>query len=147
MLISADSRFNGGFSEKDLIELAAALGLSYKIEYIARAAYIGNKSFAVMAWVKLKGLKSKRYAVFITDRNSHTKRFSCEVALGYRKPDSDGLSPKDIKRIRDEAAAYTLENILRGCVVKVSETRHIIVPSSSSVEELKLRMAVTGGKA
>ena len=66
--------------------------------------------------------------------------------FGYRKSDSDGLSPKDVKRIRDEAAAYAFENILRGCVIKVSETRHIIVPSSSSVEELKLKMAVAGGK-
>lgn len=70
MLISADSRFNDSFNEKDLIELAAALGLSYEIEYVVPAAYI-----TVMAWVKFKGLKSKRYAVFITDRNSHTKRF------------------------------------------------------------------------
>lgn len=142
MLISADSRFNDSFNEKDLIELAAALGLSYEIEYVLPAAYI-----TVMAWVKFKGLKSKRYAVFITDQNSHTKRFSREVVFGYRKSDSDGLSPKDVKRIRDEAAAYAFENILRGCIVKVSETRHIIVPPSSSVEELKLKMAVAGGKA
>ena len=142
MPISPDSRFNNSFNEKDLIELAAALGLSYEIEYIVPAAYI-----TVMAWVKFKGLKSKRYAVFITDRNSHTKRFSREVVFGYRKSDRDGLSPKDIKSIRDEAAAYAFENILRGCVVKVSETRHIIVPPSSSVEELKLKMAVAGGKA
>ena len=142
MPILADSCFNDGFNEKDLAELAAALGLSYEIEYIVPAAYI-----TVMAWVKFKGLKSKRYAVFITDQNSHTKRFSRGVVFGYRKSDRDGFSPKDVKRIRDEAAAYAFENILRGCVVKVSETRHIIVPSSSSVEELKLKMAVTGGKA
>lgn len=147
MLISIDNSSNGGFSEKDLIELAAALGLSYEIEYDAPVAYIENKSYTVSAWVKLKGLKSKRYAVFVTGKNSHTKRFPLEVSLIYRKAfrGKEDLLPKDVKRIRDAAASYVVENILRGCVVKASETRHIMVQPSSSVEELKLKMAVAGG--
>lgn len=145
MLISADSCSNSSFNEKDLIELAVMLGLSYEIEYEAPVAHSENKSCTVMAWVKLKGLKSKRYAVFVAGKNSHTKRFSSEVVFIYRKPGSEGLLPKDVKRIRDEAAAHVVENILRGCVVKASKTRHITVQPSSSVEELKLKMAVAGG--
>ena len=147
MLVSADNRSSSGFNEKDLIELAATLGLSYEIEYDAPVTYSENKSYTVRAWVKLKGLKSKRYAVFVTGKNSHTKRFPLEVALIYRKPfgGREDLLPKDVKRIRDEAAAYVVENILRGCVVKASETRHIMVQPSSSVEELKLKMVVAGG--
>lgn len=147
MLISVDSSSNGGFNEKDLIELAAMLGLSYEIEYNAPVAYSENKSYTVQAWVKFKGLKSKRYAVFMTGKNSHTKRFPLEVALIYRKAfrGKEDLLPKDVKYIRDEAASYVVENILRGCVVKVSETRHIIVQPSSSVEELKLKIAIAGG--
>ena len=147
MLISADSSSNGGFNEKDLIELAATLGLSYEIEYDTPVVYSENKSYTVRAWVKLKGLKSKRYAVFVTGKNSHTKRFPLEVALIYRKAfgGKEGLLPKDVKRIKDESASYVVENILRGCVVKVSETRRIMVQPSSSVEELKLKMAVAGG--
>lgn len=146
MPISADSRSNSGFNEKDLTELAAALGLSYEIEYSAPVAYSENRSYTVSAWVKLKGLKSKRYAVFI-GKTSHTKRFPLEVALIYRKAfgGKGDLLPKDVKHIRDEAAAYVVENILRGCIVKVSKTRHIMVQPSSSVEELKLKMAVAGG--
>ena len=147
MLISADSSSNGDFNEKDLIELAATLGLSYEIEYDAPVAYSENKSYTVRAWVKLKGLKSKRYAVFVTGKNSHTKRFSLEVSLIYRKAfgGKEDLLPKDVKRIRDEAASHVVENILHGCVVKASETRRIMVQPSSSVEELKLKMAVAGG--
>lgn len=149
MLISADSNSNGGFNEKDLIELAAMLGLSYEIEYDTPVTYSENKSYTVSAWVKFKGLKSKRYAVFVTGKNIHTKRFSLEVALIYRKAfgDKEDLLPKDVKHIRDEAASYVVENILRGCVVKVSETRHIMVQPSSSIEELKLKIAVAGGNA
>jgi len=148
VLVSADSSSNGGFNEKDLIELAATLGLSYEIEYDAPAVYSENKSHIVRAWVKFKGLKSKRYAVFVTGKNSHTKRFPLEVALIYRKPfgGREDLLPKDVKRVRDEAASYVVENILRGCIVKVSETRRIRVPLSSSVEEMKLKMAVSGGR-
>lgn len=148
-LISADNSSNGSFNEKDLIELAATLGLSYEIEYNAPVWYSENKSYIVQAWVKFKGLKSKRYAVFITGKNSHTKRFPLEAALIYRKAfrGKEDLLPKDVKCIRDEAASYVVKNILRGCIIKVSETRHIMVQPSSSIEELKLKMAVAGGNA
>lgn len=147
MLISADSSSNGGFNEKDLIELAATLGLSYEIEYDVPVAYSENKLYTARAWVKLKGLKSKRYAVFVTGKNIHTKRFSLEVALIYREAfrGKEDLLLKDVNRIRDEAASYVVKNILRGCIVKVSETKHIMIQPSSSIEELKLKMAVTGG--
>lgn len=147
MPISADSCSNSSFNEKDLTELAAALGLSYEIEYSAPAAYSENRSYVVSAWVKLKGLKSKRYAVFVTGKNSHTKRFPLEAELVCRKAfgGKEGLLPKDVKRVRDEAAASALKRILSGCRVKISNTRRIEVPSASSVEELKLKMAVAGG--
>lgn len=145
MSISADSRSNSGFNEKDLIGLAAALGLSYEIEYDAPVAYSENRPYTVSAWVKLKGLKSKRYAVFMTGENSHTKRFSLALICRKAFRSKEDLLPKDVKYIRDGAAAYVVENILLGCIVKVSETRHIMVQPSSSVEELKLKMAVAGG--
>jgi len=145
MSISADSRSNSGFNEKDLIELAAALGLSYEIEYDMPVAYSENRSYTVSAWVKLKGLKSKRYAVFMTDENNHTKRFPLSLICRKAFRGKEDLLPKDVKYIRDGAAAYVVENILHGCTVKVSETRRIVVQPSSSVEELKLKMAVAGG--
>lgn len=143
----SEESFGRGYGEDDLASLAAALGLSYEIEHDVRNSYAENRSSSVRAQVKLKGLKSKRYAVFVTGKNVHTKRFSLEVVLAYRNAAGrgEGLSPKDVRRVRDEAAAFVVENILRGCVVKASETRRMRVPPSSSVEEMKLKMAVAGG--
>ena len=52
------------FTEKDLAGLAAELGLSYEINYGQVSVHPENKSCTVMVWVKMKGLRSKRYAVF-----------------------------------------------------------------------------------
>lgn len=134
------------FGEEDLAELAAVLGLSYEIEYNSASAYIENRSCTVVAWVKFKGLKSKRCAVFVAGENIHTKRFPLDISFFYRKAlGEDGLSPQDVRWIRDEAAVAALKKILFGCRVKVSNTRRVEVPPASSVEELKLKMAVAGG--
>lgn len=52
------------FTEKDLAGLAAELGLSYEINYNQVSVNLENKSCIVGVWVKMKGLRSKRYAVF-----------------------------------------------------------------------------------
>ena len=144
---SEDDFKDRDFGEDDLAELAAVLGLSYEIEYNGASAYIENKSCTVAAWVKFKGLKSKRYAVFMTGKNSHTKRFALDVTFMNKKSFGRGcgLSPRDVRRVRDEAAACVVKSVLFGCRVKISNTRHVEVPRSSSVEELKLKMAVAGG--
>lgn len=137
-----------GFGEKDLAKLASSLGMSYEIGY--DVSTLGeNKSYTVRAWVRLKGLKSKRCAVFVSTGNAHVKRFTMEVALLYRKPfdSKEALLPEDDRRVKDEAAAYALKNILRGCSVKISKTRHVRIPQASSVEEFMLKSAVAGGNA
>ena len=52
------------FTEKDLAGLAAEIGLSYEINYNQVSAHLENKSCTVRVWVKMKGMRSKRYAVF-----------------------------------------------------------------------------------
>ena len=52
------------FTEKDLAGLAEELGLSYELNYGKVSVHSENKSCTVMIWVKMKGLRSKRYAVF-----------------------------------------------------------------------------------
>ena len=144
---------NGGFcknpfDERDLAEMAAALGMSYEIEYDVPASKCENKSYHIRASVKMKGLQSKRYAVFrIYNHIDHTKRINVELELLYRKPldCKDALLPKDVRRIRDEAASAAVTAIMQGCSVKISKTRRIVVPPASSIEEFKLKMAVAGG--
>jgi len=139
---------DGVFTEKDLAELAAELGLSYEIDYDWSCTRLENKSCTVKAWVKMKGLKSKRYAVFAYGGGRlHTKRHYLEIVLLDRaRIDGNGsLSPEDVKRVRDHAADFMVKRILVGCSVKISKTRRAAVPPAGSVEELRLKLAVRGG--
>lgn len=99
-----------------------------------------------MAWVKMKGLRSKRYAVFAYgEGQQHTKRHCFEIVLPYEKlPDRDLLSPKVARLVRDHAADFMVRRILIGCSVKISNTRHVVIPQSGSVEEMKIKLAVSG---
>lgn len=99
-----------------------------------------------MAWVKMKGLRSKRYAVFVYgEGQQHTKRHCFEIVLPYGKlPDRDLLSPKAVRLVRDHAADFMIRRILIGCSIKISNTRHVVIPPSSSIEEMKIKLAVSG---
>ena len=136
------------FTEKDLAGLAAELGLSYEINYDLTFMRQRNKSRTVSAWIKMKGLRSKRYAVFAYGGGQpHTKRNYLEVVLLDRTRIDDGkgsLSPEDVRRVRDHVSDYAMKSILAGCSVKISKTRHVIVPPAGSVEELKLKLVVYG---
>ena len=145
----SDSGSGGeAFCEKDLAALSAALGMSYEIEYNVPRTRSENRSYHVQASVKMKGERSKRYAVFITRTpytyGNHTKRITLEIAMLYRKPFDceDSLLPKDVRRVRDSVSDAAVKAVLGGCVIKASKTRHIEVPRSSCVEELALKMAV-----
>lgn len=135
------------FTEKDLAGLAAELGLSYEINYGQASVHLENRSCTVGAWVKMKGLRSKRYAVFAYGGGQlHTKRHCFEIVLPCGKlPGGDSLSPKAVRLVRDRAADFMIGRILIGCSVKISNTRHVVIPPSGSVEEMKLKMAVSGG--
>ena len=134
------------FTEKDLAGLAAELGLSYEINYDQVSVHLENKSRTVKVWVKMKGLRSKRYAVFAYgEGQQHTKRHCFEIALQYGKLfDGDSLSPEAVRLVRDHAADFMVRRILTGCSVKISNTRHVVMPPSGSVEEMKLKLAVSG---
>lgn len=134
------------FTEKDLAGLAAELGLSYEINYDQVSVHLENKSRTVKVWVKMKGLRSKRYAVFAYgEGQQHTKRHCFEIALPYGKLfDGDSLSPEAVRLVRDHAADFMVRRILIGCSVKISNTRHVVMPPSGSVEEMKLKLAVSG---
>ena len=134
------------FTEEDLAGLAAELGLSYEINYYLVPVRLENKSRTVRAWVKMKGLRSKRYAVFAYDEGQHhTKRHCFEIVLPYGKlSDGDSLSPEAVRLVRDHAADFMVRRILTGCSVKISNTRHVVMPPSGSVEEMKLKLAVSG---
>lgn len=134
------------FTEKDLAELAAELGLSYEINYNQASVYLENKSCTVRAWVKMKGLGSKRYAVFAYgEGQQHTKRHCFEIALPYRKlPNGNSLSSKAVRLVRDHAADFMVMRILVGCSIKISNTRHVVIPPSGSIEEMKIKLAVSG---
>lgn len=140
---------DGVFTEKDLAGLAAELGLLYEINYDWTCTRLENKSCTVKAWIKMKGLKSKRYAVFAYGGGRpHTKRHYLDVVLLDRTwiKDNGSLSPEDVRRVRDHAADFMVKRILVGCSVKVSKTRRVAVPSAGSVEELRLKLAVRGGR-
>lgn len=134
------------FTEKDLAGLAAEFGLSYEINYDRVSVHLENKSHTVRAWVKMKGLRSKWYAVFAYDEGQqHTKRHCFEIVLPYGKlPDGDLFSPKVAGLVRDHAADFMVRRILTGCLVKISNTRHAVIPPSGSIEEMKLKLAVSG---
>lgn len=134
------------FTEKDLARLAAELGLSYEINYNQVSVHLENKSCTVRAWVKMKGLRSKRYAVFAySEGQQHTKRHCFEIVLSYGKlSDGDSLLPKAVRLVRDHAADFMVRRILTGCLVKISNTRHVVIPPSGSIEEMKLKLAVSG---
>lgn len=134
------------FTEKDLTGLAVELGLSYEINYNQVPVHLENKSCTVRVWVKMKGLKSKRYAVFAYGEGQpHTKRHCFEIVLPYGKlSDGDSLLPKAVRLVRDHTADFMVRHILTGCLVKISNTRHIVIPPSGSIEEMKLKLAVSG---
>ena len=134
------------FTEKDLAGLAAELGLSYEINYDQVSVHLENKSRTVKVWVKMKGLRSKRYAVFAYgEGQQHTKRHCFEIALPYGKLfDVDSLSPEAVRLVRDHAADFMVRRIMTGCSVKISNTRHVVMPPSGSVEEMKLKLVVSG---
>ena len=94
----------------------------------------------------MKGFRSKRYAVFGYGANRHSKRISLELVLLYRKPvgRTDELLQQDVRRLRDETAAHAVKSILYGCSVKISNRRRVKIPRSSSIGELKLRLAAAG---
>lgn len=135
------------FTEKDLSELAAALGLSYEIDYNWTSAHPENMSYTVSAWIKMKGLRSKRYAVFAYGGDQlHTKRHCLEIVLPYGlRLDDVSLSSKAVRLVRDRAADFMVRRILIGCSVKISNTRRIVVPPSGSIEEFRLKLVVAGG--
>ena len=134
------------FTEKDLAGLAEEIGLSYELNYGKVSVHPENKSCTVMIWVKMKGLRSKRYAVFVYgESQQHTKRHCFEIVFPYGKlPDGDSLSPKAVRLVRDHAADFMVRRILTGCSVKISNTRHVVIPPSGSIEEMKIKLAVSG---
>lgn len=134
------------FGEKDLSRLAEALGLSYEIGFNSPKTVLASwpSNWTLYGYVKFKGPRSKRCAVFIYEKNSHVRRFSSEVVILDRKSfySEKELTADELSRVRNEIASDAVARILKGCTVKVSKTRKITVPGSSCVDELILRLAV-----
>lgn len=67
------------------------------------------------------------------------------MVLPYGKlPDGDSLSPETVRLVRDNAVDFMVRRILTGCSIKISNTRHVVIPPSGSIEEMKLKLAVSG---
>lgn len=127
--------------EETLKAVAEALDATYELVVDPATSASG----AAYSHVKFRGARSKRYAVLIRKkfdgRSNHSKSFTYSLC-------TPALTREEMAAAREETAAMALESLLSGnCIIKLSKTRHVRLPAASSADELRLRLAVAGGRA
>ena len=128
--------------EVGLKELAELLGLEYEIDCsIASDASLAS----VSGWVKFKSPSAKRYVVVSYasfGTVNHTKCVSAAVTVDRAVSSS---WPVTVRMARNMVASGAVRFMMRGCSLKVSKHRKVELPPSAFLEELLLKLSISGG--